>query len=81
MTCACCEGGIAVSRINDGVAECRRAARDEPRKGATQISSSPSGGSLRQTIRSGTCKYSEAEVRTIIEEAEDHHKDGVFYKR
>src|SRR5689334_13602100 len=29
VTCACCEGGINLSRIADGVAECRRAARDE----------------------------------------------------
>src|SRR4029077_11000816 len=37
VTCACCEGGAALSRIADGVTECRRAARDELRKGATQI--------------------------------------------
>src|SRR5207237_4635071 len=36
VTCACCEGGAALSRIADGVTECRRAARDELRKGATQ---------------------------------------------
>ncbi len=42
--CACCEGGIDLSRIADGVDECRRAARDELRKGATQIKILASGG-------------------------------------
>jgi imidazolonepropionase-like amidohydrolase len=37
ITCACCESAAALSRIADGVTECRRAARDELRKGATQI--------------------------------------------
>src|SRR6201987_5391058 len=44
VTCACCEGGINLSRIADGVTECRRAARDELRKGATQIKILASGG-------------------------------------
>src|SRR6266478_1066517 len=43
-SCACCAGGLALSRIADGVAECRRAARDELRKGATQIKIVASGG-------------------------------------
>ena len=42
-TCACCAGGLAGSRIADGVTECRRAARDELRKGATQIKILASG--------------------------------------
>jgi imidazolonepropionase-like amidohydrolase len=44
VACACLEEGIALSRIADGVAECRRAARDELRKGATQIKILASGG-------------------------------------
>src|SRR5947209_17787166 len=42
--CACCTGGLAMSRIADGVAEGRRAARDGLRKGATQIKIVASGG-------------------------------------
>jgi imidazolonepropionase-like amidohydrolase len=44
VACACCEGGAGLARIADGVAECRRAARDELRKGATQIKIMASGG-------------------------------------
>ena len=34
VACACCEDGAGLARIADGVDECRRAARDELRKGA-----------------------------------------------
>ena len=44
VACACCEGGAGLARIADGVSECRRAARDELRKGATQIKIMASGG-------------------------------------
>ncbi len=69
VTCACCEGGINISRIADGVAECRRAARDELRKGATQIKILASGGVASPYDPIWNLQYSEAEVRAIVEEA------------
>jgi imidazolonepropionase-like amidohydrolase len=69
VTCACCEGGAALSRIADGVAECRRAARDELRKGATQIKILASGGVASPYDPIWDLQYSEAEVRAVVEEA------------
>ena len=43
VACACCEYGAGLARIADGVDECRRAARDELRKGSTQIKIMASG--------------------------------------
>ena len=68
-TCACCAGGINLSRIADGVAECRRAARDELRKGATQIKILASGGVASPYDPIWNLQYSEEEVRAIVEEA------------
>src|SRR5215472_9944591 len=68
-TCACCAGGLAVSRIADGVAECRRAARDELRKGATQIKIVASGGVASPHDPVWNLQYSEEEVRAIVAEA------------
>ena len=68
-TCACCAGGLAGSRIADGVAECRRAARDELRKGATQIKILASGGVASPYDPIWNLQYSEEEVRAIVEEA------------
>jgi imidazolonepropionase-like amidohydrolase len=69
-TCACCAGGLAGSRIADGVAECRRAARDELRKGATQIKIMVSGGVASPYDPIWNLQYSEEEVRAIVEEAQ-----------
>jgi imidazolonepropionase-like amidohydrolase len=72
-TCACCAGGIALSRIADGVAECRRAARDELRKGATPIKIVASGGVASPYDPIWNLQYSEEEVRAIVEEARAWH--------
>src|ERR1700739_3941184 len=69
VTCACCEGGINLSRIADGVTECRRAARDELRKGATQIKIMSSGGVASPYDPIWNLQYTEEEVRAIVEEA------------
>ncbi|HXC89605.1 MAG TPA: amidohydrolase family protein [Stellaceae bacterium] len=69
VACACCEGGAALARIADGVAECRRAARDELRKGATQIKIMASGGVASPYDPVWNLQYSEDEVRAIVEEA------------
>ena len=73
VTCACCEGGAAMSRIADGVTECRRAARDELRKGATQIKILASGGVASPYDPIWNLQYSEEEVRAIVEEAQAWH--------
>jgi imidazolonepropionase-like amidohydrolase len=73
VTCACCEGGAALSRIADGVTECRRAARDELRKGATQIKIMSSGGVASPYDPIWNLQYSEEEVRAIVEEAQAWH--------
>jgi imidazolonepropionase-like amidohydrolase len=73
VTCACCAGGAGLSRIADGVAECRRAARDELRKGATQIKIMASGGVASPHDPIWNVQYSEAEVRAIVEEAQAWH--------
>jgi len=72
-TCACCGGGLAMSRIADGIAECRRAARDELRKGATQIKIVASGGVASPYDPIWNLQYSEEEVRAIVEEARAWH--------
>ncbi len=70
-TCACCcAGGAALSRIADGVVECRRAARDELRKGATQIKILASGGVASPYDPIWNLQYSEEEMRAIVEEAQ-----------
>src|SRR5579859_3819380 len=43
-SCACCQIGASLGRVADGVSEVRRAARDELRRGATQIKIMASGG-------------------------------------
>ncbi len=73
VTCACCEGGAGIARIADGVAECRRAARDELRKGATQIKIMASGGVASPYDPVWNLQYSEDEVRAIVEEARAWH--------
>ena len=62
-----------MSRIADGVAECRRAARDELRKGATQIKIVASGGVASPHDPIWNLQYSEEEVRAIVEEARAWH--------
>jgi imidazolonepropionase-like amidohydrolase len=73
VACACCEGGAGLARIADGVAECRRAARDELRKGATQIKIMASGGVASPYDPVWNLQYSEEEVRAIVDEARAWH--------
>jgi imidazolonepropionase-like amidohydrolase len=73
VSCACCEGGANLSRIADGVTECRRAARDELRKGATQIKILASGGVASPYDPIWNLQYSEEEMRAIVEEARAWH--------
>ena len=68
-TCACCQAGAQLARIADGVSEVRRAARDELRKGASQIKIMASGGVASPSDPIWNLQYSEEEVRAIVEEA------------
>jgi len=65
--CFCCAG---LGRICDGVAEVRRACRDEIRKGATQIKIMASGGVSSPTDRIDSTQFSIEEIEAIVEEAE-----------
>jgi imidazolonepropionase-like amidohydrolase len=72
-SCACCEYGDGLSRIADGVDECRRAARDELRQGATQIKIMASGGVASPYDPIWNLQYSNDEMRAIVEEAASWH--------
>lgn len=67
--CLCCAGGAGMERIADGVSEVRRAARDELRKGATQIKIMASGGVASPRDPIWNLQYSEEEIRAIVWEA------------
>lgn len=59
-----------VGRVVDGVAEVRRAARDELRKGAEHIKIMASGGVASPTDRIDSTQFSIDEIRAAVEEAE-----------
>jgi imidazolonepropionase-like amidohydrolase len=73
VSCACCEYGAGLARIADGVDECRRTARDELRKGATQIKIMASGGVASPYDPIWNLQYSDEEMRAIVEEARAWH--------
>jgi len=60
----------ALSRICDGDAEVRRAARDELRRGASQIKIMVSGGVASPSDRVASNQFSPDEIRAIVGEAE-----------
>jgi imidazolonepropionase-like amidohydrolase len=65
--CGCADRGLSV--VVDGEAACRRAARNELRKGAHAIKIMASGGVASPTDPIANLQFSEAEVRAIVEEA------------
>ena len=67
--CSCGLGARVFSRITDGVAEVRRAARDELRKGATQIKIMASGGVASPSDPTWVLQFSEEEIRAAVWEA------------
>lgn len=69
--CGCCCPGSYLSRIADGVGPIRAAARDELRKGATQIKIMASGGVASPTDKITDRQYSKEEIRAVVEEAGD----------
>jgi imidazolonepropionase-like amidohydrolase len=66
--CYCSPG---LGRICDGVAEVRRAARDEIRRGASHIKLMLSGGVASPTDRVDSRQFSLEEIRAAVEEAEN----------
>lgn len=68
--CACGVSGSSLSRLADGVDEVRKSARDELRKGATQIKIMASGGVASPTDHVANTQYSLEEIRAAVEEAE-----------
>jgi imidazolonepropionase-like amidohydrolase len=70
IQCLCCQGAATLSQIADGVAEVRKAARDELRKGASQIKIMASGGVASPSDPIWNLQYSEEEIRAIVWEAQ-----------
>ncbi|MCY0386804.1 amidohydrolase family protein [Robbsia sp. Bb-Pol-6] len=69
MSCVCCGSVGILGHIADGVSEVRRAARDEIRKGATQIKVMAGGGISSPNDPIDGTQYSIEELTAIVEEA------------
>ncbi len=67
--CFCGQGFGSFSVVADGVPEVRRAARNELRKGATQIKIMASGGVASPSDPIWNLQYSEEEIRAAVWEA------------
>lgn len=66
--------GLAVAmRIADGVADVQRAARDQFRRGATQLKIFATGGQLSEGDPIDSPQYSESELSAAVEVAEDRN--------
>lgn len=68
--CLCGQNSNVFGTIADGVTEVRRAAREELRKGATQIKIMASGGVSSPSDPIWNLQYSEEEIRAIVWEAQ-----------
>ncbi|MGH1358735.1 MAG: amidohydrolase family protein [Burkholderiaceae bacterium] len=73
ITCACQVNTQQLGRIADGVDECRRAARDELRKGAHQLKIMAGGGVASPTDPIQNTQYSVEEMTAIVEECKAWH--------
>ncbi len=69
--CSCAYKLGNIGRVVDGVDACRLAVREEILKGATQIKVMASGGVASPNDPIGNLGYSEAELRAIVEEADN----------
>jgi imidazolonepropionase-like amidohydrolase len=67
--CACRIHSTAFSHVADGVDAVRKAAREELRRGATQVKIMASGGVASPTDPVWNVQYSHDEMRAIVEEA------------
>ena len=73
--CSCGLGARRFATVADGLAEVRRTAREELRRGATQIKIMASGGVSSPSDPIGNLQYSEEEIRAIVWEA---HSWGTY---
>lgn len=71
--CPCALLAAGVGRIADGVAEVRRAVRDELRLGADQIKVMADGGVASPTDPIGYLQYSTEELEAVVDEAARAH--------
>lgn len=67
--CSCAQNSHVIGAIVDGVAEVRRAAREELRKGATQIKIMASGGVASPADPIWNLQFSEEEIRAAVWES------------
>ena len=74
ITCACQASLSQLARIADGIDECRRAARDELRKGADQIKIMAGGGVASPSDPIHNTQYSVEEIKAICQEAKAANK-------
>ena len=73
--CSCGLGARHFATVADGVSEVRRAAREELRRGATQIKIMGSGGVSSPSDPISNLQYSEEEIRAAVWEA---HSWGTY---
>jgi imidazolonepropionase-like amidohydrolase len=66
--------GVSILAIADGVDECRRAVRQQIRRGASCIKIVTTGGILSRTDDPHCRQYSDAELAVMIEEASLHNR-------
>jgi imidazolonepropionase-like amidohydrolase len=69
LPCACSIQSSGIAHVADGVAAVRKAAREELRRGATQIKIMASGGVASPTDPIWNLQYSPEEIAAIVEEA------------
>ncbi|MFM0739959.1 amidohydrolase family protein [Paraburkholderia xenovorans] len=69
QTCACCGAVGMLGHVADGVAEVRRAVREEIRNGATHIKVMAGGGISTPNDPIDGTQYSEEEMKAIVDEA------------
>lgn len=69
QTCACCGAVGMLGHVADGVAEVRRAVREEIRNGASHIKIMAGGGISTPNDPIDGTQYSEEEIKAIVEEA------------
>lgn len=67
-------GMVALTRIADGIDDCRKAAREQLRSGADVVKIAATGGAGTPNDEVTDVGYSEGEIRAIVEEAEDNGK-------
>jgi imidazolonepropionase-like amidohydrolase len=73
--CPCCSGNTLIGVIADGEDECRKAAREQLRKGANHIKIIASGGVLSQSDPIDKVQYTAREISAIVEECDQR---GVY---